>query len=193
MAHTIPSARHGGFGLILCSNSRSLAGRDQHLMRAILLFFASSLLLPISGVGRAASSSAAGERLAYKHAYYLFLSGTSVGCEDCYLPLLITAESLEQIAQDKTNAACALITTYERDSIWHNEGLVSLTPTDIEKPPRVLHLRGRRYRYQEISSAEALRLLQNPLGTIPISRPVLPPGSPGPSVEALALALRDSN
>jgi hypothetical protein len=163
------------------------------MKRAMLLFLASLLLLPILGVGQATSSSAADHRVAYKHAYYLFLSGPPVACEDCYVPLLITAESLEQIAQDKTNAACALITTYERDSIWHNEGLVSVTPTDIEKPPRVLHLRGRRYRYQEISSAEALRLLQNPLGTIPISRPLLPLGSPGPSVEALALALRDLN
>jgi hypothetical protein len=41
-------------------------------------------------------------------------------------------EPLEQIAQAKTAAACALITTYERDSIWHNEGLVSVTPADIE-------------------------------------------------------------
>ena len=163
------------------------------MTRAILLFLASLLLLPISGVGRPTSSAAADERPAYKHAYYLFLSGTPVGCEDCYVPLLITTESLEQIAEDKANAACALITTYERDSIWHNEGLVSVAPTDIEKPPRVLHLRGRRYRYQEISSAEALRLLQNPLGTIPISRPLLPPGSPGPSVEAIALALRGLN
>jgi hypothetical protein len=162
------------------------------MIRAILLSLVLLLLFPISGVSRS-SSSAAGERLAYKHAYYLFLSGTPVGCEDCYVPLLIATESLEQIAQGKTNAACALITTYERDSIWHNEGLVSVTPTDVEKSPRVLHLRGRRYRYQEISAAEALKLLENPLGTIPISRPLSPPDSPGPSVEALALALRDLN
>ena len=162
------------------------------MIRAILLSLASLLLFPISGVSRT-SSSVKDEHLAYKHAYYLFLSGTPTGCEDCYVPLLITTESLEQIGQGKTNVACALITTYERDSIWHNEGLVSVTPTDIEKPPRVIHLRGRRYRYQEISSAEAVRLLQNPLGTIPISRPLLPPDSPGPSVESLALALRDLN
>ena len=161
------------------------------MMRPILLSLVLLLLFPISGVSRS-SSSAAGERLAYKHAYYLFLSGTPVGCEDCYVPLLIATESLEQIAQGKTNAACALITTYER-VIWHNEGLVSVTPIDVEKSPRVLHLRGRRYRYQEISAAEALKLLENPLGTIPISRPLLPPGSSGPSVEALALALRDLN
>ncbi len=83
------------------------------------------------------------------------------------MPLLITKQSLDQIAQDKAKADCALITTYERDSIWHNEGLISFSATDIEKPPRVLHLRGRQYRYQEISSTEAVRLLQNPLGTNP--------------------------
>jgi len=162
------------------------------MTRTILLSLVLLLLFPISGVSRTASS-ASDERQAYKHPYYLFLSGTPVGCEDCYVPLLIATESLEQIAPGKTNAACVLITTYERDSIWHNEGVVSVTPTDVEKPSRVLHLRGRRYRYQEISVAEALRLLENPLGTIPISRPLLPPGSPGPSVEALALALRDLN
>jgi hypothetical protein len=134
-----------------------------------------------------------GQHTAYKHAYYLFIAGTPVGCEDCYVPLLITTESLEEIASEKTKADCALITTYERDSIWHNEGVVSKAPTDIEKSPRTLHLRGRRYRYQEISSAEALRLLQNPLGTIPISRPQLPPGFPGPSIEALVLELREAN
>ncbi len=104
----------------------------------------------ISGVSGATSPSAGSERLTYRHAYYLFLSGPPVGCEECYVPLLITTESLEQIAQNKTKAECALITTYERDSIWHNEGLVSVGPTDVEKPPRILHLRGRRYRYQEL-------------------------------------------
>jgi hypothetical protein len=163
------------------------------MTRAMLLFFVFVLLSTISGISVTTSSHHAGERPAYKHAYYLFLSGTPVGCEDCYVPLLITKEPLEQMAQDKASADCALITTYERDSIWHNEGLVSVAPTDIEKPPRILHVRGRRYRYQEISSTEAVRLLQNPLGTIPISRPMLPPGSPGPSAEALALALRDQN
>lgn len=163
------------------------------MTRATLLLLVFVLLLTISGISGTTSSLDAGERLAYKHAYYLFLSSAPVGCEDCYVPLLITKEPLEQIAQDKASADCALITTYERDSIWHNEGLVSVAPTDIEKPPRILRFRGRRYRYQEISSTEAVRFLQNPLGTIPISRPLLPPGSPGPSVEALALALGDRN
>jgi hypothetical protein len=161
------------------------------MKRALLLLLAFLRLSALSGVSETTSPFAAEERLGYRHAYYLFLSGPPVACEDCYVPLLITKDSLEQMAHDKTKAACALITTYERDSIWHNEGLVTVAFTDIEQPPRILRVRGRRYRYQEISSAEALRLLQNPLGTIPISRPQLPSGAPGPSVEALALALQE--
>jgi len=151
------------------------------------------LLLATISHQSGATSSVAAKRHGFRHAYYLFLSGAPVGCEDCYVPLLITTKSIQEIALEKTIADCALITTYERDSIWHNEGLISVAPADIEKPPRILHLRGKRYRYQEISSAEALRLLQNPLGTIPISRPELPPGSPGPSIDALILELRDAN
>ena len=159
------------------------------MTRPILLSLA-SLLLGLTG---ATSASSDAEHPAYRHAYYLFLAGTSNGCEDCYVPLLITTESVEQMAQGRTDVACPLIITYERDSIWHNEGLVSVAPGNIEKGPRILHLRGRRYRYQEISLAEAVKLLQNPLGSIPISRPALPRSAPGPSVEAIAAALRSAN
>ena len=159
------------------------------MTRTILLSLA-SLVLSLAGAISARSSA---EHPAYRHAYYLFLADTPAGCEDCYVPLLITTESVEQMAQRRTDAACPLIITYERDSIWHNEGLVSVAPGDIETGPRILRLRGRRYRYQEISLAEAVRLLQNPLGSIPISRPQLPRGAPGPSVEAIASALRSAN
>jgi hypothetical protein len=140
-----------------------------------------------------ARSTISTKRPRFSHAYYLFLSGIPAGCEDCYVPLLITAKSLEEIASEETKAECALIATYERDSVWHNEGLFTVAPTDIETSPRILHVRGKRYRYQEISSAEALRLLQNPHGTIPISRPQLPQASEGPSIEALILELRTAN
>lgn len=184
-----------GVGCRLCANnllrSESFIAtptRRQQVTRPILLSLA-LLLLTLTG---AISASSDAEHLAYRHAYYLFLAGTPNGCEDCYVPLLITTESVEQIAQGRTDVACPLIITYERDSIWHNEGLVSVAPGDIEKGPRVLRLRGRRYRYQEISLAEAVRLLQNPLGSIPISRPQLSPGAPGPSVEAIASALQSA-
>jgi hypothetical protein len=35
---------------------------------------------------------------------------------------------------------------------------------------RIVRLRGRRYRYQEVPPAEVLRLLEQPEGTIPIHR-----------------------
>jgi hypothetical protein len=154
---------------------------------ALLLF--SSPLLNAQGI----HSSRAGDRPTYRHAYYLFLSGTPNGCEDCYVPLLVTTEPLEQSAKATEKEACVLITTYERDSIWHNEGIVLVAPGDIEVAPRIVHLRGRQYRYQEISSAEALKLFEDPMGTIPISRPLLPKaGSPGPTLEDLISAFRDS-
>ena len=158
-------------------------------MLLVLLWFLVSTISHASD----ATSSISTKRPRFTHAYYLFLSGTPVSCEDCYVPLLIATESLEEIAREKTKAECALITTYERDSVWHNEGLVAVEPTEIEKSPRILHVRGKRYRYQEISAAEALKLLRNPMGTIPISRPQLPRGSPGPSIEALILELRNAN
>jgi hypothetical protein len=42
-----------------------------------------SVIPDVSGAAPAAAKGAA-----YKHAYYVFLSGTPVGCEDCYVPLL---------------------------------------------------------------------------------------------------------
>jgi len=132
------------------------------------------------------------DRPTHRHAYYLFLAGTPSGCEDCYVPLLVTTGPLEQIPKSTGKEACVLIITYERDSIWHNDGIVLVAPGDIEVAPRIVHLRDRKYRYQEISSAEALKLFENPMGTIPISRPLLPnAASPGPTLEDLILAFRD--
>ena len=116
------------------------------------------------------------------------------GCEDCYVPLLITKEPLERLTNTKGNAACVLIITYERDSIWHDDGFVSVLPGDIEAGPRTVRLNARKYRYQEISSREVLKLLQNPMGTIPISRPILQNAtSPGPSLQELISAFKQRN
>ena len=148
----------------------------------------------ISGLTGTASSPGVNSQPAYRHAYYLFLSGGASGCEECYVPLLVTQESLEEAAKASTKTASVVITTYERDSIWHNDGMASIAPAEVEPAPRILHLRGRKYRYQEISSTEALKLFENPLGTIPISRTMLPAlGSPGPMLEDLISSFRKLN
>ncbi len=46
----------------------------------------------------------------------------------------------------------------------------SAAAADISTRERIVRLRGRRYRYQEIAPAEVLRLLEKPEGTIPIHR-----------------------
>jgi hypothetical protein len=147
-------------------------------------------LLPIAGTAQTKAS----KRAIYRHAYYLFLAGTPNGCEECYVPLLVTTEPLEQAAKGKDPESCVLIITYERDSVWHNDGMVSVAPRDIEIAPRIVQVRGRKYRYQEISSSEAIKLFENPMGTIPISRPMLPKAaSSGPTLEDLISEFRDPN
>jgi len=112
-------------------------------------------------------------RPAYRHAYYLFQASVVSGCEDCYVPLLITQEPLDEIAEHTASANCIWITTYERDSIWQMNGTVSVAPGTIEAPRRTIRFSGHSYRYQEITTREALKLLEKPNGAIPISRPYL--------------------
>jgi len=164
------------------------------VQRIIQLLCVCLLASSLPGATELFSHFEAGPRLPYRHAYYLFLAGTPNGCEDCYVPLLITKDPLDEIAQASGKADCVLIITYERDSIWHNEGMIAVAPGEVEASPRIIHMRGRRYRYQEISSTEALKLLEKPLGTIPISRPMLPKAaSPGPAIDDLAAAFRALN
>jgi len=113
---------------------------------------------------------AAGEASASRHAYYLFLADVPQGCEDCYVPLLVARQTLEEVAASGRDAMIVLITTYERDSIWKLERSVSLAAADVAARERIVRVRGRRYRYQEIGPAEVLRLLENPAGSIPIHR-----------------------
>jgi hypothetical protein len=161
----------------------------RHATQLLCTFLVLSSTLRPAG---AKLSSSTGDRPTFRHAYYIFLSGVPNGCEDCYVPLLITQDSLEQVAKAEMKAACVLIVTYERDSVWHNDGIVSVAPDEIEVSPRIIHLRGRKYRYQEVGSAEVVRLLDHPLGTIPISRPLLPKAEPpGPTLEDLASSFRD--
>ena len=119
-----------------------------------------------------------------KHAYYLFRSGKSEGCGECYVPLLLTASP---IAASTATPETEVIVTFERDSIWEiRDGPVTLT--EVEPRARTLRLDGRPYRYQEVAPAEAIRLLNNPLGSIPISRPGLL--NPPTATRCRALLLR---
>jgi hypothetical protein len=129
----------------------------------------------------------------YQHAYYLFLEGGGTGCEECYVPLLITRSSLGQIAARGKFEEGVLIITYERDSIWQSKGNVPLYARHILSGERIVRLDVRKYRYQEISTEEVLKLLENPMGTIPISRPKLPGMPPdGPSLAELIAAFKNA-
>jgi hypothetical protein len=119
----------------------------------------------------APSSGDSAGRVAYRHAYYLFLSDAPQGCEACYIPLLITQQSLEEIAKDGEPVLGVFIYTYERDSIWQFKGSVPVGPKEIEALPRIVRVNRRSYRYQEIFPSDVLKLLEEPLGSIPISRP----------------------
>jgi hypothetical protein len=102
-----------------------------------------------------------------RHAYYLFRSGAVEGCADCYVPLLLAAEPITASAD-----GVEVIVTYERDSIWTIRDRPAAI-TEIAPLPRTLRLDGQAYRYQEVPLDEAVRLLKTPLGSIPISRPML--------------------
>jgi hypothetical protein len=102
--------------------------------------------------------------------------------------LLVAASTLEEVAASGGNTTVVLITTYERDSIWKIERGVPLAAADVRGGERVVLLRARRYRYQEIRPAEVLRLLENPHGSIPIHRTIPVPGRE--SLEDLISAFR---
>jgi len=148
------------------------------------------LMVPI-GIFLAASAAAGSGQTdapdpSYHHGYYLFLAGTPQGCEDCYVPLLLTRKSIEDLKENPTPENCVLITTFERDSIWHYDGLARIGQNEINTAERKVRISDKTYRYQEIGASEVLRLLQNPLGKIPISRPFLPAKLPaGPELKQL--------
>jgi hypothetical protein len=154
-----------------------------------------ALALACSAAGKAApqdrAAPAAVAGAPYRHAYYLFLADPPNGCEACYVSLLVTSATLEETAKNPGGQDGDLITTYERDSIYQLNGIVHVASRDIAAPPRTIRVRGRNYRYQEITATEILRLLENPMGTIPVSRPFLHSDlPPGPSVEKLIADFR---
>ena len=102
-----------------------------------------------------------------RHAYYLFRAGAGEGCAECYVPLLLAADPITA-----STDGVEVIVTFERDSIWaiHDR---PAEITEFAPLPRTLRLDGRPYRFQEVPLDEAIRLLRNPLGSIPTSRPML--------------------
>ena len=137
------------------------------------------------------TASNARGRVPYRHAYYLFLATVPQGCEACYVPLLICQRSIEEIAHAMDAALCVFLLTYERDSIWEFKGAASIEASAIQLPPRLIEVNGRSYRYQEISPNDALKLLENPVGTIPISRPYIENKTvPGASLNELIADFR---
>lgn len=127
------------------------------------------LLLGAIALATAASSE---DGRPFRYAYYLFeLPSERRGCSDCYIPLALAREQIEQSPKQKV----ALIVTYERDSVWSaNADLVEIDAEAVEpsgRAARYVKLQGRTYRYQAVAAEEAIRLLENPYGRLPIHRP----------------------
>ena len=120
----------------------------------------------------------------YRHAYYLFLADTPTGCEACYVPLLLTPVPLEALAADGSDVI--VITTYERDSVWSSEKNVRVRAADVVPAERKVRLRGKLYRYQDVSPRDVVRLLEHPRGTIPIARPMTPALAPAELAQLLS-------
>ena len=104
------------------------------------------------------------------HAYYLFLAQAPSGCEDCYIPLLVTQTRLEDLAREKRDEPAIVVTTYERDSLVGPPRGVVVPAAALLPRERRITLLDRRYHYQEVAASEVLALLERPGGVIPISR-----------------------
>jgi hypothetical protein len=101
--------------------------------------------------------------------------------------MLITRLPIDEASMTGGGIENVTIITYERDSIWElRSDSVPLNRESLNLQERKIRWKNSRYRYQEVSKQEALRLLKNPLGSIPISR-TQPPirTSRGEIVEAL--------
>lgn len=123
----------------------------------------------------------------YRFAYYLVLLDPPQSCERCYVPLLVSPDPFEDDAVRKDFPTSVVsITTYERDSIWQRNGLALITPDAIDPKAHAIRFRGRNYRYEPVRDVEVLHLLEHPLGTIAISRPLIPQvEAPGAGTEDL--------
>ena len=111
---------------------------------------------------------ALGAQNRYQCSYYLFEAPATVtGCSDCYVPLVVAQWPIE-VPRDQE---VAVITTYERDSIWQvQRQLLKHSELEIEPQTRRIKFGGKTYRYQLVGNTEPIHLLKNALGTIPIHR-----------------------
>ena len=114
------------------------------------------------------SQAALGEQNRYQCSYYLFeVPATVTGCSDCYVPLVVTQGPIEA----RRDQEVVVVTTYERDSIWQvQRQVLKYADQVIELPAKRIKLGGKIYRYQLVGNTEPVRLLKNPLGTIPVHR-----------------------
>jgi hypothetical protein len=84
--------------------------------------------------------------------------------------MLITRAPIDKAILDKGPIDNVVVITFERDSIWQWNDPITLDSKAVLLPERTLRWNNKVYRYQEVDRCEAIRLLLNPLGTIPISR-----------------------
>ena len=126
----------------------------------------------IFGIWWLFSQAALGAQNRYQCSYYLFeIPATVTGCSDCYVPLIVTQWPIEA----RRDQEVAVITTYERDSVWQvQRQVLKYSDMEIEPPSRRMKLGGKTYRYQLVGNAEPIRLLKNPLGTMPVHRSSYP-------------------
>jgi hypothetical protein len=127
-------------------------------------------------LGLLSASAGCAEETPHKHAYYLFETASEhQGCSGCYIPLLVTRTPLTNAVANEA----VVIVTYERDSIWELKSKPAIIgKEDVQPDVRSIRFEGKEYRYQEVDRSEAVQLLKDPMGHIPISRLKEPIGEP---------------
>jgi hypothetical protein len=135
------------------------------------------------GVLRSFAVAQPADRKPFRHVYYLFQESPGV-CEACYIPLMVTRTPIDWAALETGPIENVVIVTFERDSIWQiATNSPPLDPAFVLFPERKLRWNGKSFRYQEVDREEALRLLRQPLGTIPISRRWVPEAASPSKIE----------
>src|SRR5258705_4048137 len=119
-----PSSKNGDASSIPSTTRCRPSSTMSRWMGSVLI-----ALLAVVAIGLV--PAAAADLGAAPQAYYLFLAGTPQGCEDCYVPLLMTQRPLGEVASSGSDGTAVLITTYVRDSIWKLVRDVSLAVADI--------------------------------------------------------------